>query len=56
MPPQMMIIPATFLPKRDDLLPCIHSDHSIFEEEECSQKKEKRFAFSIACESESRYE
>ena len=44
------------LPKSDDQLLCIQSDHSIFEEEECSQKKEKRFAFEITFESESRHE
>ena len=43
------------LPKRDDLLLCIQSN-SVFEEEDCHRKKEKRFAFSIACESESRHE
>ena len=44
------------LPKRDDQLLCIQSDHSVFEEDECHQKKEKRFAFGITYESESRHE
>ena len=43
-------------PKRMELMLCIQSDHSVFEEEDCYQKKEKRFAFSIAYESETRHE
>ena len=44
------------LPKKDDLLLCKRSDHSVFEEEDCHREKKKRFAFNIACENESRHE
>ncbi len=44
------------LPKRDDQLLCIQSDPAVFKEDDCHREKEKRFAFSIACESESHHE